>query len=247
MNEAYIPAIITASVALLAAVGAQYLSHHFNNQRENKKRQDEIYQEFIYPFVSDVLFFYETSTAFREDHIDQKVDVNKLLNNISEKVSYGNMRLLSSYYEINKMNYYADYRGWSKESNTLVFLFWYLDYVIEILQQKNPKKDSMYKNIIRTQKLYAIWYLVADEIGYPLSIEFMKYDFYLYENFLPEIEIKVLRDLVNSNRVNYRQRRFNFLKMVIREFERKEENDHSYPGLQELKEHIERNKIIASN
>ncbi|MEC3884596.1 hypothetical protein VKA52_12755 [Halobacillus sp. HZG1] len=238
MNQ-YIPAIITASVALLAAIGAQFLSHFLNSKREKNKEKSEVYQEFIYPFLPEVLLYYHTETNFRKGHdVEKEVSLNSLLEKISLKVSYGNMKLLTYYYEARKYEYFFDGRGWSKERNLLRFLFWFLDYSANILKGMKPREEEMYKEVIKTQKLYGIWVLVSEELEFDNSIEFMKYDFLLSDQFLKEINLKRLKKLVDND-FPQDDDRIRLLKEIISVFE--EEDIGTFPILDELKEHIERN------
>lgn len=239
MNEAYIPAIITASVALLAATGAQFLSHYLNIKREKKKNENEIYQEFIYPFLPEVLLYYDTETNFRKGHdVEQEVNLQDLLIRISQKVSYGNLKLLSAFYQIKKTDHFFDGRGYSKERNILRFMFWYLNYAIEILKEKQKKeKSDLLLEVERVQKLYGLWILLAEEMDFPLATELMKYDFYFYQSFLQEIDVDILREIIEIE-PGLDKRRANFLKIMIREWER-ETNDYlEIPGLEDLKSHI---------
>lgn len=233
-----VPAIITASVALIAAVSAQFLSHCLNDLREKRKRMNDIYQEFIYPFIPEVLLYCNTETNLKKGHdVEKEVDLNDLLKRISGKVSYGNIKLLSCYYQIKKTDHFFDGRGGSKERNMLRFMFWYLDYAVEILEQKKPAEEKILSEIVQVQKLYGIWVLVAEEIEFDLSIEFMKYDFYLSKYFISQIEMSSLRNLVaNEKSSNYIKAKF--LKEIIQELERNKEGD-TIPGLEELNSLIE--------
>ncbi|WP_117017098.1 hypothetical protein [Aeribacillus pallidus] len=236
MNEAYIPAIITASVALIAATGAQILNHILSINRSKKERNDEIYQEFIFPFLSEVLLYYSTETSFRKDHdVEKEVDIDSLLSRISEKASYGNMKLLSCYYNIIKSDYFFDARGYSKERETLRFMFWYLDYVRGIISKKNPIDEDVLTEVKKIQKLYGIWILTAEEIEFPLSIEFMKYDVFLDNNFLFELDINLLKELVDCNSF-LNERRANLLKIIIKEI--KLNINKKFKALEELEGHL---------
>lgn len=219
MNEQFIPAIITASVALLAAIGAQLLSHYLNSRRENKKYDNEVYQEFIYPFIPEVLFYYHTETHFRKGHdVEQEVNIHELLEKVSKKVSYGNMKLLTYFYETKKYDFFFDGRGWSKERNMLKFLFFYLDYSVQILKNRKQREQLMIDEVIKVQKLYGIWLIFAEEMEFDIASDFMRYDFLLRDCFLSEISTKNLRTLVeddtfeNSNKID-------FLKSVVSEFQ----------------------------
>ncbi|EID42874.1 hypothetical protein [Parageobacillus thermoglucosidasius] len=239
MNEAYIPAIITASVALIAATGAQILAHILSNKRSKNEKKDKVYQEFIYPFLPYVLLYYNTETNFRKGHdVEKEVDIERLLDRISEKVSYGNMKLLSCYYNIIKFDHFFDGRGYSKEINILRFMFWYLDYAISILSKKKPIEQELILEVKKVQRLYGIWILIAQEIDFPLAIEIMKYDFYLNEKFLSELDIELLRNLVDYDSPLH-DCRANLLKIIIQEL--KSKIDYEIDALEELETHLSLN------
>src|SRR5699024_12673781 len=89
----------------IKANAVQFLSHFFSQRCETKHRRNDIYQEFIYPFLPEGLLDYDTETNFRKEHdVEQKVDIENLLNKISEKVSYGNTDLSLHYYNISFVN-----------------------------------------------------------------------------------------------------------------------------------------------
>lgn len=237
MNEAYIPAIITASVALIAAAGAQFLSHYLNKRREDKKENNEIYQEFIYPFLPEVLLYYVTETDFMKGKdLEKEVDLQNLLERISQKVSYGNTKLLSSYYQIKKMEHFSDGRGYTRERNILRFMFWYLDYAFAILNQKKSKEEKLVDEVKRIQKLYGLWAIIAEEVEYNLASELMMYDFNFNQDFFLNLDMKTLRELVDiEDGVN--KRRSAFLKKFINEWQ----GGFEAPAVEEVKLHLEEN------
>lgn len=228
--ENFIPAIITASVALIAATGAQILSHILTARRSRREKERDIYQEFIFPFLSKVLLYYSTETNFRKLHdIEKAVDLDNLINDISSKVSYGNLKLLSCQYEIEKTDHFFDGRGGSKERNVLRFLFWFLDYCYEVISNMKDVEDNvhekMLKEIIEKQKLYGIWILVSEEYHLPYSddvIEFMKYDFF-YFDLIPEYSIGLIRELVDTE-PGVDRRRLDFLNRLINHVDIKHAN-----------------------
>lgn len=227
MNEDYIPAIITASVALIVTIGAQFLSHWLTKYREAKKDRDAIYQEFIYPILPQVLLYYDTETNFRKGHdVEKEIDVEILLEKISNKVSFGNMKLLSAYYDIKKSKHFFDGRGYGEERNTLRFMFWYLDYTLEILNKKKPKTEDLLSEIKTTQKLYGIWFLLSEVSEFNLATEAMMFDFYLSNNILQDIRIENIKELVElSSDSGLYKRREEFVKLIIEKWELESDNN----------------------
>lgn len=65
--ESYIPAIITSSVALTAAILAQFLNNWLTYRRENKKYKKEIYEKFISEYLMDILAYPSEVTRLIDD------------------------------------------------------------------------------------------------------------------------------------------------------------------------------------
>lgn len=100
----YVPAIITASVALIAAILAQVLNNVLTNKREEKKHYRDIYGELI---ADKLNLFIEYAYMFRnpmsEDEIEEK-SLEKIINKFEGDIQYFNPRLQLnySYYKINE-------------------------------------------------------------------------------------------------------------------------------------------------
>lgn len=67
-------AILTATVAFVAAVCAQWISHLFSKLRERTKENNEIIQELILPNINDVILYLETETHYRKEH-DVEIEI----------------------------------------------------------------------------------------------------------------------------------------------------------------------------
>lgn len=229
MTGEYILSIITASVALLAATGAQILAHILTSKRAKKERERTIYQEFIFPFFSKVLLFYDTETHYRKGHdVEKEIDVYDLVDSIAEKVRFGNLKLLSCFYEIEKTDYFFDGRGGTKERNVLRFLFWYLDnsYLVinNMIDIEEDIQKKMLAEIKKTQKLYGIWILISEEYHFTYSedvIDFMRHDFY-YLDLLPEFDLVLIKELVETE-VAVDRRRLDFLSIIVQHISKQEE------------------------
>ncbi|MGR6338162.1 hypothetical protein ACU5CE_09935 [Priestia megaterium] len=199
--------------AFIGAVIAQVLSHVFSIVRENNTYNKKVYQEFIYPFVTDVVLFYKTETNFRKGHdVEKEIDLEKLIEDMSEKISYGNMKLMSAIYHYQSSSHFFDGRGGTQERERLKVFFWYLDYTVYILN-KLPKKDNeMIEEIINVQKHYAIWYLVFEKLDvYEETVEFMQYDFYFPKWYMDKLSIDELRMVIEENREQFQETLQDFL------------------------------------
>lgn len=174
-------------MALFVAVGAQFLSHYLQSQRIKKEEYNSIYQELVFPFLPEVLIYYETHTNFRKGHdVTKDLNADELIENIRKKSQLGNIKLLIRYNELIKTDYFYDGRGDAKNIGVLKFFYEYLSDVLMIL--KRMKKDNdLTKSVEMIHKKYGIWILVSEEMGYEDATNVMSYDFLLDDNFYKEI------------------------------------------------------------
>ena len=128
LSEEYIPAIITASVALFAAVLAQFIGHILNKKRQDNIFNMEVYQNFIAPYLSDVFLYYETETNFRKGHdVEKNINIEGLIDRISMQKQYGDVKLLQCFFDMKVPEYFFDGRGGTKKRSIIYLIFWYLD------------------------------------------------------------------------------------------------------------------------
>ncbi|WP_345240933.1 hypothetical protein [Pontibacillus salipaludis] len=199
MNEEYIPAIITASVAFLAAVIAQFISYFLSEKRSRRNEYFDKYERFVAPYVNEVLIFYKTETNY--DHLSDVItdlDINNLVMNINENKKYSNTRLLECFFEIEENKYFSDYRGDTENRLLVKMLFWYLDYSNNIMKKLPQGKGiNMTLQIREHQKLFGIWYMLMElDVPYSKAIDFMRLDFY-FKSFLSDrVNLKALRKMM---------------------------------------------------
>lgn len=217
MSSEYIPAIITASFALLTAVGAQFLAHYLQNKRIYKENDNRAFQELIFPFLPEILLFYETETDFRRGHdVEKNIDVKDLVERISTRIQFSNMELLSRYNELIKSEYFYDAKGDVKEIQTLRFFYAYLSYSLEVLNKKSLKEEELVKQLDIVRKKYGIWILVSEEIGYESSIEVMSLDFLISNNFYYNSHQDNLNELVYKvGRTSCTKKGYKFLESLL--------------------------------
>lgn len=226
MSE-FTPALLGALGALIAATVAQLMARNSAKNIAEKEWESKVYQEFIFPFLPKVILYYETETHFRkDDHVEKELSLKDLISDISKEVRYGNMKLLSCFYEIEKNRHLIDFVGGIEQRNMLKFLFWYLDYAISILEKMEPKEESLIKEIKEIQKLYGAWIMVTDAFGFITSynvISFMK-QAHLFKDILLSDDINLIREYVEAD-VGYDERRNVYLSRFVRAIEAKAGDD----------------------
>ena len=203
VDTTLIPAIITASIALLAAIGAQMLSHWFTLRRERKKDAKKTYQEFIYPFLNDILLFVNTETDFRKDH-DVEIPINSdgLIKQIEKKISLGNSKLLNAIYFYRHSITFFDGRGMSRDVSILNIFFEFLSYSNEILKHTGDANNDILVNIKETQKLYGIWSVLTNIYGFETSSDILRWKWLWSKGYLDRITLEELTVLMNQPHVH---------------------------------------------
>lgn len=215
-------------MALFAAVGAQFLSHYLQSRRIKKEEYNSIYQELVFPFLPEVLIYYETHTNFRKGHdVTKDLNADELIESIRKKSQLGNIKLLIRYNELIKTDYFYDGRGDAKNIGVLRFFYEYLSDVLMIL--KRMKKDNdLTKSVEMIHKKYGIWILVSEEMGYEDATNVMSYDFLLDDNFYKEISQRKLNSLIadsTESTESHSKNRKIILKILLNEFSKNGELD----------------------
>lgn len=169
MNLAnYIPAIITASVALIVGVGAQFLNSWLTGRREKKKYLREIYENFISEFFVDILAHLNVSTQPRPDHdVKKDVNISTVIDEMFKKVHYGDKNLQSLSLERKTSKYLDDYKGGTEEILQIKICYFFLLYSQRIFKKINFKLDLGVKfQLEHSIKEYAYWYIYSEARDY---------------------------------------------------------------------------------
>ncbi|PGZ95180.1 hypothetical protein COE51_21365 [Bacillus pseudomycoides] len=170
--ETYIPAIITASVALIAAVAAQFLNNWLTYRREEKKYLKEVYENFISEFFIDILTFVHIETLPRKGH-DAKgeIDISTVIDNMFKKVHYGNEHLQSLHLEYKTLLYMEDFRGDTEKIAQLKICYYFLLYSKNIFQELDFKLESNVEfQLLHNTKILAYLYVYSEERDYEEAI-----------------------------------------------------------------------------
>ena len=206
MVPSLVPAIITATVAFIAAIIAQFLSHHFTRKREEVKEYKQVNQELIFPNLNDVIIFIETETNFRKGHdVEETVDPNKIIKEFQSKISYGNTSLITALHRYRNSIAYFDGRGEAQNMRTFEVFFTYLGYAEESLKKSHFDDDYLLKLIKDNQKIYGISFLLADLIGKEGTFKLLSHRWLWSYDFLDRISISLLEELItnyNNNSVD---------------------------------------------
>lgn len=166
--ENYIPAIITASVALIVGIGAQFLNSWLTYRRENKKYYMEVYENFISVYFFDVLLYVDTHTNPRISHNGElKIDIANTLDEMMSNIHYGNNILQSLHLDKKTLKHFYDPAGDFKEKNEIKTCFYFLLYAKTIFRKIGLKlmPDVKYR-LEYNIRMYGYWYLDSEQNGY---------------------------------------------------------------------------------
>lgn len=190
--------IITLLAAILGAIIAQSLAHFLSLKREREKDGKIVFQEYITPFLNQVLLYYETETHFRKGH-DVEVVINRrdLIDKVESKISYGGPHTLKSLLEYKNSQTFFDGRGFSQDYCTYNLFFWYLDDSLKILENIRDMDEIYLSQIRLVQKKYAIWSILTELYGNEDAIEVIKYQWVWGEEFFDYWSIYKLKNLLN--------------------------------------------------
>ncbi|AZU60109.1 hypothetical protein [Neobacillus mesonae] len=142
----YIPAIITASMALIVGVGAQFLNNWLTRNREEKKYKKDCYQNLFGPLgmrlyrwiTSGDSEYYRQSwkKITEEDYLNSWMDREwrDILKFFDDNIKYASPDLMQSYFQINTSFRYDDER-----INFSLRFFKELDSIMRSLKIKPPK------------------------------------------------------------------------------------------------------------
>ncbi|MFY0800925.1 hypothetical protein [Peribacillus frigoritolerans] len=178
MVEAYIPAIITASVALIAAVGAQFLNSWLTQKRDEKKYLKECYQNLFGPIYSRLwqLVQIDIGDNNPQSKTGHDEEWNKIFQMFDENKKYASAELIETFFEINPTYRYDDER-----IRFALFFFRELDLIMDSLGMKTPRRRNL-KILINSLE---IWRLL--EIQFNGHIANLSY---IYSDILPENFLK---------------------------------------------------------
>ncbi|WP_050615400.1 hypothetical protein [Bacillus testis] len=170
--ETYIPAIITSSVALTAAIIAQFLNNWLIYKREKKKYKQEIFEKFISEHLIDVLRYPSAVTRLIDDKsIDKEIDISKNLDEMFKKIHYGDKRLQSAFLSYKTFAYMDDvnpsnYKSLEKYLQYKI-CYYFLLYCKYIFKEINFKLEkSMENTITHATKEYALLFIYTRERDY---------------------------------------------------------------------------------
>ncbi|RPK08295.1 hypothetical protein [Priestia endophytica] len=183
MNETYIPAIITASVALIAAIGVQFLNNRLTYKREEKKYLRECYQNLFGPIYSKLwsLIHIEITSHYRPEYEEEWKKIFKMFD---ESKKYASVELMETFFEIN-----PTYRYGNERIRFAFFFFRELDLIMDSLKINSPKSKNLKKLIIALET----WIMFEVEFNaYIASLSF------IYRDVLPEDFLKKTRQFMKK-------------------------------------------------
>lgn len=104
MTVPEIAIIVSAITAFIVALIGQILTHYFSNQREIQKYTNEIYQQFLSMILVELLFYYDTRTAYSRGHDiiieDETRNYINIMKNIEENKKYIGINTLFEFHQL---------------------------------------------------------------------------------------------------------------------------------------------------
>lgn len=187
-------------VAIITAILSGIITHNLTKRRENGKKDKEIYNEFVAPFITEVLIYYSAETNFRKAHdVEKEVDPYKLMKRIRKHIKFGNINLMSKLIEYEKTEYFFDGRGGLREIKMLIFFYYYLEYCLYIVRKFTGKDKILLNEIERTQKKYGIWIILVNIFGYDEATKIMGYDFEFPEAYFDVITTEQIEMIIKKS------------------------------------------------
>lgn len=215
----YIPAIITASVALIAAVLAQVLNNWLTYKRENKNYLKEVYGNFISKFFADIItFVHVNSTPGRGHETKGEVDISAVLEEMFKVVHYGDRHIQALHLEYNTWRYMEDNKGDSEAILQLKICYHFLLYSKTIFNKIDfPLELTTIHTLNYSIKAYGYLYICSEIKGFEEAVN----DLTSIEMFglgsLSNLSIWQIHELVTSDNLEIQEQ---FIKEVDREIAR---------------------------
>lgn len=193
-------AIFSATIAFLAAMTAQWLSHRFAIKRETTKYNNEVIQEFVIPNLNEVLLYIETETAFRKQH-DVEVELlpEKIIENIKHSIKYADEYIINSLFDYENSITYFDGRGERTNIEISRAFYLFLDYSLAALQKSSFENEYLIDKISRGLKLYGISSVLIDLVGKENTISLLMYNWAWRNDAFKRIPKHSLDALIKDN------------------------------------------------
>lgn len=181
-------AIFTATVAFVAAMLAQLLSHNLTRRRENIKDKKIVVQELVLPVLNDVILYIDTEMDFRKGHdVEVEIDSKEIIRKISNNVKYGNSKLINAIFKYKQSVTFFDGRGGNERRQTYSVFYFFLDYAIDVLHRSDYTDEYLLDIIDKSQKLSGLAYLLMDLLGVEEALRILSYKWQLTNEFWKEI------------------------------------------------------------
>ncbi|ARF16718.1 hypothetical protein [Sporosarcina ureae] len=215
-NE-YIPAIITASVALLAAVLSQVINNFLTYKRENKKYLNEIYGDFISRYFSEVIAYgYAISTPGKEHNLKTKGDISETINGIFQSIHYGDKYLQANQFEYSTWKYLEDHKGDAEEILQFKVCYNFLVYSKNVFNKIDfSLENSMLNTLNYSIKKFGYLYICAELEGKEEAIDKITSIEFFNINVLNEISCKKINRMILRDDYEHQKRFINRINTEI--------------------------------
>lgn len=197
----YIPAIITASVALIAAVGAQFLNNGLTLAREKINYNKLIHKELISKHLSSLIKnAYVYNNPYDEDQKFPFPTLKEVVVSMEKDLQYFNpqLQIQYSYYSVNGF-----IEGASEEiEKRLEFeiAFYFLIYAIEVFESAKIKTNENYLGLLEHVATRYAYLAIGTEVqGYSRSRDNLIALNRFFLNSLNHYSLKDYERVINSD------------------------------------------------
>lgn len=208
-------------------------------RREQSKEYKEITQNFILPYLNEVLLYIELKTDYRKETSVPMIEISpeEIVQKIQEKISYGNAKLMNALYRYFHSAAYYEGRGEAKNLATYEVFYHYLDHAYDTIAKSDFKDEHLLEHILKCQKIYGMAFVLTSILGNEEALKVLSYKWLWSENFLNKISLHLLEDIMNNynHSTTEEHKLLEFLGILKKDFQNSPEIDR----FQELKHYLE--------
>ncbi|MFK8793506.1 hypothetical protein [Planococcus plakortidis] len=228
--------VVGIAAGAIAAVSGMKIANDKVKFNKRESQEQEIMNEFIVPFLPDVMGFYQLEVLGKDPF--STVDKEKLVDGIyrlSDKEAYRRFDRHGALFHMRAFPELAK----SERQELLHFLFWYLDFVNNILEDVLNQTDPRIREAKLLEKQFAAWFICHEELqgDAPDSVlELIRHSSY-FADALKEIEAGVFRELMADEELRS-ERRGNFARIIFQAFEMEASSEAELEAIQQFHEHF---------
>lgn len=150
--ELLIPVIFVAMIVVMLFIQVMIIM-----KKEKLKEYRTVNEQFILPFLNDVLLFIENEADYlRGNGIDVKINPHKVIKNIQSKSRYSNAKIMSALYRYRNVSSYFEGKGEARSLTIYEVFFFYLECALENFQKSKYDDEVLLNTISTNQKIYGM-------------------------------------------------------------------------------------------